>query len=55
VSIGQSKVIEQKPKVDACPPARRRLQHYNNPVFVENLVKNTEGKINNTFTLTLFL
>jgi len=20
------------------PPARRRLQHYNNPVFVENLV-----------------
>jgi len=24
----------------ARPPARRRLQHYNNPVFVENLVKN---------------
>ena len=29
----QTKVIERKPKVDT------RLQHYNNPVFVENLVK----------------
>ena len=42
VSIGKPKV-ERKPKVDARPPARpparRRLQHYNNPVFVENLVK----------------
>jgi len=39
----QTKVIGRKPKVDARtparPPGRRRLQHYNNPVFVENLVK----------------
>ena len=35
----QTKVIERKPKVDARPPARRRLQNYNNPVFVENLVE----------------
>jgi len=34
----QTKVIKQKPKVDA--QRLRRLQHYNNPVFVENLVKN---------------
>jgi len=39
----QTKVIERKPKVDARPPAHRRLQHYNNPVFVENLV-NKIGK-----------
>jgi len=37
----QTDVIERKLKVDARPPARHRLQHYNNPVFVENLVKNT--------------
>ena len=41
----QTKVIERKPKgrqhahTPTRPPARRRLQHYNNPVFVENLVK----------------
>jgi len=39
----QTKVIERKPKVDARPPARRRLQHYNNPVFVEHLVKNANN------------
>ena len=39
VSIGQSKLkfLSGNQKL---PPAHRRLQHYNNPVFVENLVKN---------------
>ena len=36
----QTKVIERKPKFDACTPARRRLLHYNNSVFIENLVHN---------------
>ena len=33
----QTKVIERKPKVDGRTPCRP-LQHYNNPVFNENLV-----------------
>jgi len=36
----QTKVIEREPKVDARLPARGQLQHYNNLVFIENLVKN---------------
>jgi len=44
----QTKVIERNPKVDARPharpPARRRLQHYNNPVFVEKLVRKQTSK-----------
>ena len=47
VSIGQSKLklLSGKQKLTpARPPARRRLRHYNNPVFVENLVENTNTK-----------
>jgi len=38
----QTKVIEWKPKVDNHPS---RLQHYNKPVFVENLVNKSSQVI----------
>ena len=42
VSIGQSKLKFQSGN-QKLTPARRRLQHYNNPVFVENLGKKMSG------------